>query len=85
ETMAQIAVPLLLVLLVGFFCQDAAAFRCCRRYSKREVSFTHIRGYAIQTIKRNCNIDAVIFYTSSGRCVCADPSQAWVIRILKCI
>ncbi|XP_076838192.1 C-C motif chemokine 20a.3 [Brachyhypopomus gauderio] len=79
--MGQTATTLLLLsLLLGVFCQEAAGLACCRRYSKREVPFTHIRGYSIQTIKRNCNIDAVIFHTGSGRNICADPSLEWVMN-----
>ncbi|KAI4881431.1 hypothetical protein NFI96_014467 [Prochilodus magdalenae] len=52
---------------------------CCRKYTKGEFPYKLIRGYSIQTVKRFCNIDAVIFHTSIGRNVCADPSQRWVM------
>ncbi|MCI4390758.1 hypothetical protein PGIGA_G00126400 [Pangasianodon gigas] len=79
--MAQIsgaAFTLLLLLTVTLFCQDTAAWACCRRYSKGQLPVPLIRGYSIQTIHAHCNINAVIFHTSGGRKVCADPSLPWV-------
>ncbi|XP_037386747.1 C-C motif chemokine 20a.3 isoform X2 [Pygocentrus nattereri] len=55
---------------------------CCRKYTKGEIPFTRIRGYSIQTVRTFCNIDAIIFHTSIGRNVCADPSQNWVMETI---
>ncbi|KAL6467892.1 hypothetical protein MHYP_G00235690 [Metynnis hypsauchen] len=84
--MAQIsgtALTLLLVLTVSLFCQNATALACCRKYTKGEIPFTRIRGYSIQTVRTFCNIDAIIFHTSIGRNVCADPSQNWVMETIR--
>ncbi|XP_060761379.1 C-C motif chemokine 20a.3 [Neoarius graeffei] len=81
DIMAQIrggAPTLVLLLIVSLFCQDTAAWGCCRRYSKGQLPANLIRGYSIQDINANCNINAVIFYTYGHRRVCADPSQPWV-------
>ncbi|XP_053508131.1 C-C motif chemokine 20-like [Ictalurus furcatus] len=79
--MAQIsgaAVMFLLLLTVSLFCQDTAAWACCRRYSKGQLPVHLIRGYSIQTIHAICNINAIIFHTYGGRKMCADPTQPWV-------
>ncbi|XP_072525554.1 C-C motif chemokine 20-like [Salminus brasiliensis] len=87
--MAQLSgttLTLLLVLTVSLFCQETTALACCRKYSKGVLPFSHIRGYSIQTNKTVCKINAVIFHTSYGRNVCANPFQSWVmqsIRMLK--
>ncbi|KAI5092887.1 chemokine (C-C motif) ligand 20-like precursor [Silurus meridionalis] len=79
--MAQIngaAVTFLLLLTVSLFCQDTVAWACCRRYSKGQLPISLIRGYTIQTIHTNCNINAIIFHTYGGRKVCVNPYQSWV-------
>ncbi|XP_072525275.1 C-C motif chemokine 20-like [Salminus brasiliensis] len=84
--MAQLSgttLTLLLVLTVSLFCQETTALACCRKYSKGVLPFSHIRGYSIQTIKTVCKIDAIIFHTSYGRNVCADPSQTWVMQSIQ--
>ncbi|XP_053343242.1 C-C motif chemokine 20-like [Clarias gariepinus] len=81
DTMAQIngvAVTLVLLLTVSLFCQDTAAWACCRRYSKGQLPVSLIQGYSIQTIHGQCNINAIIFHTFGGRKVCADPTHSWV-------
>ncbi|XP_066509076.1 C-C motif chemokine 20-like [Hoplias malabaricus] len=77
------ALTLLLVLTVSLCCQNATAFACCRKYTKGEIPFGIIRGYSIQTMRGVCNIDAIVFHTSIGRNVCADPAQSWVMESIR--
>ncbi|XP_030629027.1 C-C motif chemokine 20a.3 isoform X1 [Chanos chanos] len=87
--MAHISAPALvfcLILSVCLFSQQASALACCRKYSRGELPIGLIRGYSIQTLRKICNIDAIIFHTPGGKNVCADPAKPWVmdrIRILR--
>ncbi|XP_069562370.1 C-C motif chemokine 19-like [Brachyistius frenatus] len=56
---------------------------CCSRYSRRPVPFQHIMGYIEQTIKENCRIEAIIFYTVKNIEVCATRKDKWVRRTLE--
>uniref|UniRef100_A0A672GWQ4 C-C motif chemokine n=1 Tax=Salarias fasciatus TaxID=181472 RepID=A0A672GWQ4_SALFA len=55
---------------------------CCQRYSRRIINFRLIRAFEVQHSTDICPIDAVIFSTSRGTEVCADPNQEWVQRFL---
>uniref|UniRef100_A0A672RUE6 Chemokine (C-C motif) ligand 20a, duplicate 3 n=1 Tax=Sinocyclocheilus grahami TaxID=75366 RepID=A0A672RUE6_SINGR len=45
------------------------------KYTKGQVPMAIIKGYSIQTMTRNCHIDAVIFHTKEGRNICTDSEQ----------
>ncbi|KAG9278192.1 C-C motif chemokine 20a.3 [Astyanax mexicanus] len=77
------ALALLLLLTVSLFTQETSALACCRKYSKGVLDFSHIRGYSIQTVKTVCKIDAIIFHTKTGRNVCANPAQTWVMQSIQ--
>ncbi|XP_078058886.1 C-C motif chemokine 20-like [Mustelus asterias] len=55
---------------------------CCLRYSNGRIPLRHITGYVEQHSHEICDIDAIIFYTSGGRAVCANPKSRWVKRAL---
>uniref|UniRef100_A0A673N3G6 C-C motif chemokine n=1 Tax=Sinocyclocheilus rhinocerous TaxID=307959 RepID=A0A673N3G6_9TELE len=58
-------------------------YSCCRKYTKGIISMTFIKGYSIQTMTRNCHIDAVIFHTYRGKNICTDPTKAWVMENIR--
>ncbi|RXN20108.1 C-C motif chemokine 20-like protein [Labeo rohita] len=78
-TRTSVTVIVLLVAALSVLCKDASALSCCRKYTRGKIPMSIIRGYSIQTIKRNCHIDAVIFHTKGGRNICTDPSKPWVM------
>ncbi|KAK2900564.1 hypothetical protein QQF64_015477 [Cirrhinus molitorella] len=82
-TRTSVTVIVLLVAALSVLCTDASALSCCRKYTKGQIPMAIIRGYSIQTITRNCHIDAVIFHTKGGRNVCTDPSKTWVMDNIR--
>ncbi|XP_050985574.1 C-C motif chemokine 20a.3 [Labeo rohita] len=66
-TRTSVTVIVLLVAALSVLCKDASALSCCRKYTRGKIPMSIIRGYSIQTIKRNCHIDAVIFHTKGGK------------------
>ncbi|XP_038859225.1 C-C motif chemokine 20-like [Salvelinus namaycush] len=90
--MAQIRAPvivLLVLLAVGLFAAKASAAKqgfptgCCTRYSQGRIDIGLIRGFSVQTVMDNCNIDAIIFHTVSGRFPCVDPTKGWVMKAVR--
>uniref|UniRef100_A0A8C1VYN4 C-C motif chemokine n=1 Tax=Cyprinus carpio TaxID=7962 RepID=A0A8C1VYN4_CYPCA len=78
-TRISATVIVLLVAALSALCTDASALSCCRKYTKGQIPMAIIKGYSIQTMMRNCHIDAVIFHTKGGRNICTDPSKPWVM------
>ncbi|KAI2667862.1 C-C motif chemokine 21 [Labeo rohita] len=94
-TRTSVTVIVLLVAALSVLCKDASALSCCRKYTRGKIPMSIIRGYSIQTIKRNCHIDAVMFLKKrtnqkmhpfltdstqkEGRNICTDPSKPWVM------
>ncbi|CAG5896848.1 C-C motif chemokine 20-like [Menidia menidia] len=62
---------------------DYANRGCCTSYSRNPVPFRNIVGYKEQTIKENCRMEAIIFYTIKGNAICADEKDEWVKKTLK--
>ncbi|CAB1326673.1 unnamed protein product [Coregonus sp. 'balchen'] len=90
--MSQIraAVIVLLVLLaVGLFTTEASAAKqgfpkgCCTHYSKGKIDIRLIRGFSVQTVNDECNIDAIIFHTVRARFPCVDPTKGWVMEAVR--
>ncbi|XP_029559713.1 C-C motif chemokine 20-like [Salmo trutta] len=90
--MAQIRAPvivLLVLLAVGLFTTEVSAAKrgfptgCCTRYSQGRIDIGLIRGFSIQTVTDECNIDAIIFHTVRGRFPCVDPTKGWVIKAVR--
>ncbi|KAK7159699.1 hypothetical protein R3I94_005898 [Phoxinus phoxinus] len=81
--MTRASVIVLMVVALSVLYTDASAGSCCRKYTKGIIHMTFIKGYSIQTITRNCHIDAVIFHTNRGKNICTDPSKAWVMGNIR--
>ncbi|XP_047446020.1 C-C motif chemokine 20-like [Mugil cephalus] len=56
---------------------------CCTTYTRKPVPFNRVRGFREQSIRENCNIDAIIFYTVKNKEVCATRKDEWVKTLLK--
>ncbi|XP_016419757.1 C-C motif chemokine 20a.3 [Sinocyclocheilus rhinocerous] len=82
-TRISASVIVLLVAALSVLCTDASALSCCRKYTKGQIPMAIIKGYSIQTMTRNCHIDAVIFHTKEGRNICTDPSKTWVMASIR--
>ncbi|XP_043080557.1 C-C motif chemokine 20a.3 [Puntigrus tetrazona] len=82
-TRTSVTAMVLLVAALSVLCADASALSCCRKYTKGQIPMAIIKGYSIQTMTRNCHIDAVIFHTKGGRNVCTDPSKIWVMESIR--
>ncbi|XP_040921907.1 C-C motif chemokine 20b [Toxotes jaculatrix] len=72
-----------LVILTTFIGSTQSA-SCCLRYTRRPLPCRRLLGYTIQTINTSCDISAIVFHVP-GRFVCADPSQKWTQRGMKCV
>ncbi|XP_026061586.1 C-C motif chemokine 20-like [Carassius auratus] len=81
-TRISATVIVLLVAALSVLCTDASALSCCRKYTKGKIPMAIIKGFSIQTMMRNCHIDAVILHTKRGSNICTDPSKRWVMDIV---
>ncbi|KAF7649153.1 hypothetical protein LDENG_00146150 [Lucifuga dentata] len=65
----------------------AARFRssraCCTRYNRKPVPFEIIKGYREQTIRENCRLEAIIFYTVMKMEICTTRRDEWVRKTLQ--
>ncbi|XP_066566501.1 C-C motif chemokine 20-like [Amia ocellicauda] len=64
---------------------EAGRSDCCLSYSKNPLPCKLIKGYSIQSMTENCNMDAILFHTVKGRTLCYDPSKAWVMARIQCL
>ncbi|XP_062261274.1 C-C motif chemokine 20-like [Platichthys flesus] len=71
----------LLCFILGLL-SPAPATSCCTSYNRKPVPFQRIKGYKEQTIKENCNMEAIIFYTIKNA-ICVTRRDAWVKKNLK--
>ncbi|XP_060940998.1 C-C motif chemokine 20-like [Limanda limanda] len=71
----------LLCFILGLL-SPAPATSCCTSYNRKPVPFQLIKGYREQTIKENCNMEAIIFYTLKNA-ICVTRRDAWVKKTLK--
>uniref|UniRef100_A0A3Q0SIR4 Chemokine interleukin-8-like domain-containing protein n=1 Tax=Amphilophus citrinellus TaxID=61819 RepID=A0A3Q0SIR4_AMPCI len=76
---------LLLCFILGILSPAPAACNtaCCTSYSRRPVPFNRIKGYREQSLKENCRIEAIIFYTVANKQVCATRKDEWVRKTLE--
>uniref|UniRef100_A0A3Q0SB19 Chemokine interleukin-8-like domain-containing protein n=1 Tax=Amphilophus citrinellus TaxID=61819 RepID=A0A3Q0SB19_AMPCI len=79
---------LLLCFILGILSPAPAACArsstaCCTSYSRRPVPFNRIKGYREQSLKENCRIEAIIFYTVANKQVCATRKDEWVRKTLE--
>ncbi|KAG7526361.1 C-C motif chemokine 20-like [Solea senegalensis] len=56
---------------------------CCTRYNRKPVPFQRIKGFREQTMKENCHMEAIIFYTVKNNEVCATQRDEWVRKTLE--
>ncbi|KAL1280761.1 hypothetical protein QQF64_015361 [Cirrhinus molitorella] len=82
-TLTSLRVIVLLVAALSVLCTDASALSCCRKFTKRQIPLSLIRGFSVQTITLNCHTNAVIFHTRKGKNICADSSKTWVKDIMR--
>ncbi|KAJ0059824.1 hypothetical protein NL108_013664 [Boleophthalmus pectinirostris] len=73
------------LVLLSQFITPAQSWSCCLKYTKRPLPCKRLLAYSIQTVKKNCDINAVIFHHSSGRFVCADPLSPQTQRGMQCV
>ncbi|XP_053486064.1 C-C motif chemokine 20 isoform X1 [Ictalurus furcatus] len=55
---------------------------CCVKYTRTPVNFNQIKGFAEQSSREVCRIDAIIFLTKRNQKVCASAKDEWVRNIL---
>ncbi|XP_019962507.1 C-C motif chemokine 20-like [Paralichthys olivaceus] len=72
----------LLCFILGLL-SPAPATSCCTRYNRKPVPFQRIKGYREQTIKENCHIEAIIFYTIKKNAICVTKRDEWVRKTLE--
>ncbi|XP_035026592.1 C-C motif chemokine 20-like [Hippoglossus stenolepis] len=72
----------LLCFILGLL-SPAPATSCCTRYNRKPVPFQRIKGYREQTIRENCNMEAIIFYTIKKNEICVTRRDAWVKKTLE--
>ncbi|XP_069552662.1 C-C motif chemokine 20b [Brachyistius frenatus] len=70
--------------ILATFIGGAQSVSCCLKYTHRLLPFKWLIDYTVQTINNSCDINAIIFHTGI-RFVCADPSQNWTQRGMKCV
>ncbi|CDQ78218.1 unnamed protein product [Oncorhynchus mykiss] len=51
---------------------------CCVEFQEKPVPYTKIIGYKQQSYKEVCNNDAIIFYTTKNKKVCASIKDEWL-------
>ncbi|XP_058503559.1 C-C motif chemokine 20 [Solea solea] len=56
---------------------------CCTRYNRKPVPFQRIKGFREQTMKENCHMEAIIFYTVKNNEICATRRDEWVRKTLE--
>ncbi|XP_046708089.1 C-C motif chemokine 20 [Silurus meridionalis] len=55
---------------------------CCVKYTRTPLDFKLIKGFAEQSSREVCRIDAIIFLTKRNKKVCASAQDEWVKNIL---
>ncbi|XP_039620378.1 C-C motif chemokine 20-like [Polypterus senegalus] len=78
-------ISLLVLLTLNVLAVSAMYEDCCVSYTTRQMRCHAMKGYTIQTPEDLCNIEAVIFHTKWGKQICANPSQQWVMEVIKCL
>ncbi|XP_027004357.1 C-C motif chemokine 20 [Tachysurus fulvidraco] len=56
---------------------------CCIKYTRTPVDFKMIKGFAEQSSREVCRIDAIIFLTKRNKKVCASAEDEWVKKVLE--
>ncbi|NXC76412.1 CCL4 protein, partial [Anhinga anhinga] len=73
---------LLLVLLLTFSLHHAAAHfmptECCFSYAQKRIR--HVQSFYETP---DCSLPAVVFVTPSGKRICTDPKEPWVVHAIK--
>uniref|UniRef100_A0A4W5JRY0 Chemokine interleukin-8-like domain-containing protein n=1 Tax=Hucho hucho TaxID=62062 RepID=A0A4W5JRY0_9TELE len=74
---------ILLCCVVTMFSSTSAAYGprklyCCVEFQEKPVPYKQIIGYKQQSYKEVCNNDAIIFYTTKSKKVCASIKDEWV-------
>ncbi|XP_043926851.1 C-C motif chemokine 20-like [Protopterus annectens] len=86
--MFLVKATLVLLCTTFLFSDEAFAFKafqedCCLKHSEKPLPFRIIKGYIEQWSNEVCNIDAIVFHTTKGRKVCANPKDEWVKQVFK--
>ncbi|CAG6010738.1 unnamed protein product [Menidia menidia] len=72
------------LLLLTALISSTHSASCCVRYTRRPIPCKRLLGYSVQNIRGSCDIRAVIFHLR-GRFVCANPSERWTQRGVRCL
>ncbi|OWK58771.1 C-C motif chemokine 19 [Lonchura striata] len=56
---------------------------CCLRTSEVPIPWWIVQDYWLQLVQDGCDIDAAVFITTKGKCLCAPLHSPWVIRLQK--
>ncbi|XP_060777746.1 C-C motif chemokine 20 [Neoarius graeffei] len=73
--------------LLCMFCLTTDAYgpmnhACCVKYTRTPLDFNLIKGFAEQSSREVCRIDAIIFLTKRNKKVCASAKDEWVRNVL---
>ncbi|KAJ8010750.1 hypothetical protein DPEC_G00078400 [Dallia pectoralis] len=73
-------------LLFVAFVPNTQAADCCLKYTRHPVSCGRLKDFTLQDLTSSCDLNAVILHTRKVRkFICADPTQAWTQRVVKCL
>ncbi|XP_040000211.1 C-C motif chemokine 20 [Xiphias gladius] len=80
----------MLFLLLSLSCltlglAQVSYYDCCLKYVKslNHKTQKNAVNYRWQETDGGCNITAIIFIMRRGRKFCADPREAWVLKLMK--
>uniref|UniRef100_A0A3B3VMA1 Chemokine interleukin-8-like domain-containing protein n=1 Tax=Poecilia latipinna TaxID=48699 RepID=A0A3B3VMA1_9TELE len=81
------SIPLILLVLVAVMVPTASAqggiSKCCLKNAKTKVPRTLLRSYYEQNDPSLCSVPSVVFTTTKGKKLCANPSNTWTKTILN--
>ncbi|XP_059183118.1 C-C motif chemokine 20b [Centropristis striata] len=72
------------LVILSTFIGSTQSASCCLMYTRRHPPCNRVMGYTVQNINTSCDIPAVIFHLPA-RFLCANPSDAWTQKVLKCL
>ncbi|XP_014856626.1 PREDICTED: eotaxin-like [Poecilia mexicana] len=74
------SIPLILLVLVAAMVPTASAqggiSTCCMKFTSTKVHRELLKSY-YQEDKSSCRLQAIVFTTTKGKKLCADPSNTW--------
>ncbi|XP_017165454.1 C-C motif chemokine 4-like [Poecilia reticulata] len=68
---------LLVTLMLPTFSAQGGISKCCLKNIKTKVHRTLLRSYHEQNDPSLCSVPSVVFTTTKGKKLCANPSNIW--------